>query len=267
MAKETFIERASTGKITIGTPEQQASDIRAIRNNQITLDDVTKSGGMGGAGAAYARQIREQILKEDPSFNFNLQRMTVKGDQTEISQAQGMRGKILSFEQTATQNAKQVYQLADKIDVSKIPALNSLVLKGETALAGDPVASSYLLAWRTFINEYARVSTTASGGGITTDSARKEIEDVIKKSNTPEMIKSGMRQAVLEMKHRQYGYDAQLESVYNRWGGRPGWEAKLPTAEEIYQIFETPGPYVVPEAEKGGKGSGSWEALKKKKGW
>ena len=246
MSKTTFMEKASTGKVAIGTPEQQEADVRAILGNQMTIDDATKAGGMGGAGGAYARQLRAEILKREPTFNFNLQKMIVKGDQAEINKMNTMRGQILSFEQTAIQNAKQVYHLADQIDPARIPELNKLILLGKTSVAGDSVASSYLLAWRTFINEYARVSTTVSGGGVTSDTARKEMEEVIKKSETKEMLQAGMRQAVLEMKHREYGYDVQLEAAYNRWGGRKDWKAELPTAEDIYQIFATPGPNVVP---------------------
>jgi hypothetical protein len=162
-----------------------------------------------------------------------------------------MKGNILSFEQTAIQNAKQLYNLSDKISVTQIPALNKLFLSGETQVAGDPNASAYLLAWRTFANEYARISTTASGGGITTDTARKEMEDAIRKANTPDQMKSVLRQAVLEMKHREYGFDTQLKNIYDRWGGRKGFTAELPTEEDVYQLFATPTPYVVPDKQTG----------------
>jgi len=244
-SRTSFAEKVQTGQERIGTPEQLAGDVEDVINNRISYIDLVRNGGMGGWGAAYGRQVREMIRQKNPYFNYILQSMAVKGDQAEINKISGMRGQILSFENTAIQNAKQVYGLASKIDVSRIPAINDLILKGETSLAGDPVASNYMLAWRTFVNEYARVSTTATGGGITTDQSRKEMEDIIRKSSTPEMIQRNMMQAVLEMKHREYGFDKQAQDVYERWGGRSGFEAKLPTAEDITKIFSSPTPDIM----------------------
>jgi hypothetical protein len=163
-----------------------------------------------------------------------------------------------------------VYALSKQIDVSRIPILNSAVLSYKTGVAANPTESNYMLAWRTYINEYARVSTTATGGGVTSDEARREIEASIPKSNTPEMIQANMRQSVLEMKHREYGFDKQSQSIYDRWGGRAGFEAKLPTEKDIYDIFDSPTPQVTPGAPTPIPGRGApltYEELKKKKKW
>lgn len=227
------------------TKNEFETDKRAIINGQMMIDDVVRGAGRGGQGQKYARQLRAAILQENPAFNFNLQKILFRGDATEISQAQGMRGKILSFEQAAVQNAKQLYQLAEKIDPAKIPELNRAILAGKSRIAGDDVASAYLLAWRTFVNEYARVSTTASGGGITTDTARREMEEAIRNIANKDQMQAMLRQAVMEMRHREYGYDVQLKQVYDRWGGRAGFEPHLPTEEDVYRIFQSETPYVV----------------------
>lgn len=245
------------------TQSEFENDKRMIMNGQLMLDDVIRGAGRGGQGQAYSRKLRNAIAQENPSFNFNLQKMLVRGDATEISQAQGMRGKILSFEQAAVQNAKQLYQLSDKIDPAKIPVLNKAILAGKTQITGDPVASAYLLAWRTFVNEYARVSTTASGGGITTDTARREMEEAIRNASTKDQMQAMLRQAVMEMRHREYGYDVQLKQVYDRWGGRAGFNPELPTAEDIYKIFASETPYAVDKQKKGNASSNS----KVKKPW
>jgi hypothetical protein len=266
-AKHGKIRQAKQSVVVAGMPPATQSefenDKRMIMNGQLMLDDVIKGAGRGGQGQAYSRKLRKAIGQENPSFNFNLQKMLVRGDATEISQAQGMRGKILSFEQAAVQNAKQLYQLSDKIDPAQIPVLNKAILAGKTQITGDPVASAYLLAWRTFVNEYARVSTTASGGGITTDTARREMEEAIRNASTKDQMQAMLRQAVMEMRHREYGYDVQLKQVYDRWGGRAGFNPELPTAEDIYKIFASETPYAVDKQKKGNASSNS----KVKKPW
>lgn len=220
------------------------SDKQMIMNGQLLISDVIRNGGRGGQGQAYARKLREAIHAENPNFNFQLAEMVRKGDQSELNQTQGMRGKILSFEKTAIQNAKQVYQLVDQIDPSQIPLINKAILAGKTQITGDPKASAFMTAWRTFVNEYARVSTTATGAGVTSDTARKEMEDVIKSSSNADQLKANLRQAVLEMSHRRYGFDAQLEEIYSRYGKRGDFQAVLPTEEYIDNIFNSPTPDV-----------------------
>jgi hypothetical protein len=233
-----------SGERTVGTPEQIESDVKAVMSNQLTLEDAQKGGGMGGMGAAYARQLRTEILKRNPTFNFTVQKIAAAGDRAEISQLQAQRGKILAYEVNGEQNAKQVFELSKQINVSRYPILNGLFLKGETKVAGSPIESNYLLALRTFTNEYARITTSVTGGGVTSDQARKEIEDVISKSYTPEQIQAAMRQSVLEMKHRRYGYDKQLSDAFKTAGIPKTEEPILPTAEDINKVFGTPTPQV-----------------------
>jgi hemoglobin-like flavoprotein len=226
------------------TEQEFQSDKQMIMSGQLLISDVIRNGGRGGQGQAYARKLREAIHSENPNFNFQLAEMVRKGDQTELNQTQGMRGKILAFEKTAIQNAKQVYNLIDQINPSQIPLINKALLAGKTQITGDPKASAFMTAWRTFVNEYARVSTTATGAGVTSDTARKEMEDVIKSSSNAEQLKANVKQAVLEMSHRRYGFDSQLEEIYNRYGKRSDFKAELPTEEYINSIFASPTPNV-----------------------
>jgi hypothetical protein len=68
------------------------------------------------------------------------------------------------------------------------------------------------------------------------------MEDVIKSSSNADQLKANLRQAVLEMSHRRYGFDAQLEEIYSRYGKRGDFQAVLPTEEYINNIFNAPTP-------------------------
>ncbi len=207
--------------------------------------------GFGSVGQKNLSKVVKNLRKDYPEYNFALAELAYTGDKTEINRNKSLQGTVLSFEKTAIQNAKQVDALSRQIDVSKIPILNNLILKGEVLVGGTPVEAQYIASWRTIINEYARIATSVSGGGITSDAARKEIEEVLRKSYTPEQTQSVIRQLVLEMEHRRYGFEKSLYDVMSNWGEKPEFEPKLPTAEDIENIFKGKTPLVGAAGEGG----------------
>lgn len=204
---------------------------------------------MPGAQMAAIRKIAERAKKDGFGGDERAIKMAMfKAGESTARMLQFRRDNILAFEQNALQNAKQVYQLVDKLDPAQIPVLNQAILAGKTKIEGDPVASSYMLAWRTFVNEYARVATTVTGGGVTSDTARKEMESVLSSAKNAAMMQAGLRQAAMEMAHRKYGYDVMLEENYSRLSGGKAapFKSKLPTEKDIYNVFRSHTPYVVP---------------------
>lgn len=200
--------------------------------------------GFGRVGQINLSKIVKDLRKNYPGYNFALAELSYTGDRTEINKNKSLQGNIMSFEKTAIQNAKQVDALSRKIDISRIPALNAMILTGKIMVGGTPIEAQYLAGWRTIVNEYARIATSVSGGGVTSDQARKEIETVMKSSYTPEQTQAVLRQLVLEMEHRRYGFEKNLHDVMTNWGEAPSFAPKLPTAEDIEALFQTPTPLV-----------------------
>lgn len=207
--------------------------------------------GFGSVGQKNLSKIVKQLRKDYPDYNFSMVELAFTGDKTEINRQKGIMGNIVSFENTAIQNAKQVDALSRKIGVSRIPILNDAILAGKTLVGGSEIEAQYIASWRTIINEYARIATSVSGGGITSDAARKEIEAVLKKNYTPAQVQSVIRQLVLEMEHRRYGFEKGLHDVMTNWGEPSSLEPKLPTRESIENIFKSETPLVGEAGRKG----------------
>jgi hypothetical protein len=66
----------------------------------------------------------------------------------------------------------------------------------------------------------------------------------MKSSYTPDQTQAVLRQLVLEMEHRRYGFEKNLHDVMTNWGESPSFAPKLPTAEDIESLFQTPTPLV-----------------------
>lgn len=138
---------------------------------------------------------------------------TIKAATSELSALQNQRGKIMSFAETAEKNLELASKLSKEVDRSDIPLLNNAIITGKIQLLGDPKARAYVGALRVAINEYAKVTASATGGGVTSDSARKEIEELLSQADTPEMFDEVIKTLKVELSNRKYGYDHQIQSI------------------------------------------------------
>jgi len=201
--------------------------------------------GIGNKGQANVVRIIKQLRQIAPDYNPALIELAYSGDKTAIGKNAALRGSIEGFEINAIQNAKQADALSQKINVTRTPMLNGLVLTGKTLVGGSEIEAQYLLAVETFVREYAKVVNTVTGGGTTAEEASKKIANVINKAYTPEQMQSVLRQSVLEMEHRKYGFEKNLHNILSGWGNVPDFRRpELPTRESIEAIFATPTPLV-----------------------
>lgn len=149
-----------------------------------------------------------------------------------LGQLEKNRANITAFENTAARNADLVLRESEKVDRMGSPIIDRWILAGKKNIAGDPGVARLDLAMRTFINEYARVTTSVTGGGVTSDTARKEIETLLASKMTKPQVREVIDLAKQEMRNRLASYDDQVKVLRDRMSIRPG------TAPSS---FETPG--------------------------
>lgn len=141
-----------------------------------------------------------------------------KANSQALGKLEGQKALILTFEKTAYKNAQLALDTSEKVDRTGSPAINRWLLAGKRSLAGDPAVAKFDLAVRTFINEYARVTNSATGGGVTSDAARKEIESALNSAQTKEQVKAVIEQAKQEMENRRVAYEEQEKSLRSSLG-------------------------------------------------
>jgi hypothetical protein len=191
------------------------------------VDGTLPSFGWGASGAI----VRAKILNEAASqaaaegSTGEQERIRQVGLGT-IKQALGQleknRANITAFENTAARNADLVLQESEKVDRLGSPAIDRWIQAGKKNIAGDPQVARLDLAMRTFINEYARVTTTVTGGGVTSDTARKEIESLLASKMTKTQVREVVGLAKQEMRNRLASYDDQVKVLRDRMSVRPG---------------------------------------------
>lgn len=252
----SYADAKQQGKILMpGAPppaaaaqQQAASAITPETVKQLAeryrVDGTLPSFGWGASGAI----VRAKILNEAASqaaaegSTGEQERIRQVGLGT-LKQALGQleknRANVTAFENTAARNADLVLSESEKVDRLGSPAIDRWILAGKKNIAGDPGVARLDLAMRTFINEYARVTTTVTGGGVTSDTARKEIETLLASKMTKPQVREVIDLAKQEMRNRLASYDDQVKVLRDRMSIRPGSTPSAIEAPASVQEFAT----------------------------
>ncbi len=250
----SYIDPNSGGTYTPISPSFGKQSLNVTKPNM-----VSGSGGMGGAGGAPLTEAgldtaakvyiqtgqvpnvgmgaaanRVQIinragemLKNKKTGKVDIAPMIVntaknKANQSSYAQLQKQADNIGAFETTATMNADVAMSMANKVNRTGVPVLNRWLNAGRRSITGDADLIGFDTAVRTFVNEYARITTSVTGGGVTSDTARKEVEDLLKAAHTPEQFMSSLNVAKQDMRNRVQSYidqfgviDARMEKQVN----------------------------------------------------
>lgn len=142
-----------------------------------------------------------------------LKQSVYKANTQELNKLQTQRGPMMVAEQTANQNLDIAQQLSDKVDRTGVPVINRWLLANKQAVLGDPDVAAFHAAIQTAINETAKVTSGATGGSMTSDAARKEVEAMLNAAQSPEQIKSVIAVLRRDMHSRQVAYDNQIQTT------------------------------------------------------
>ncbi len=142
-----------------------------------------------------------------------------KTDTQALGQLSKQKNLILAFEKNAVRNADIVLEQSAKVDRTGSPAINRWLQAGRKNIAGDAEVAKLDAAMKTFANEYARITTSVTGGGVTSDTARKEIDSLLNSAMNPEQVKGVVDLMKREMENRRIGYEQQEKDLKRSIGG------------------------------------------------
>jgi hypothetical protein len=184
-AVETLYDRTRIG---LYAPFGMAgkADRDAIANEQTK---VSKAAGM----------TPQDVLRL--GVNFKAQSMT-------MPKLALQRANIDAYEKLARFNGNRILELIGKLDDTSIPLLEAPKRLAERGLIGSDDAAEFLSVLQTYQTEVARIiQSSPNMGGVLTDTARKEIQDVIQKGVTASQAKRIINRLHLEMDVRGFGLD------------------------------------------------------------
>lgn len=176
-----------------------------------TLPPNLGRGIQGATNTAAILHRAAEIAKESGNSGeaTRLQQISNKASSTALGQLTKQKNMVLAFEKNAVLNADLALQASEQVDRLGSPVIDRWLQAGRKSIAGDPNVAKLDAAMRTFVNEYARVTTSVTGGGVTSDTARKEIEDLLKGAHTKEQVRAVIGLMKQEMENRRHGYEQQ----------------------------------------------------------
>lgn len=164
----------------------------------------------------------------------------IKAAGAALTKATQMRSQIEGAENTVLSNANLALSLAPKGgSQTNVPVMNRWIQAGRKQVAGDPDVAAFDQALGTVADEYAKVMTTSSGsgGGATSDSARAEAYRRFNSAMTQDQLKSVLGVMEKEMSNRTDSLRAVEDGlkVQIRSGGAGGSAPAAPAPQPAGQ--------------------------------
>lgn len=183
--------------------------------------------GMGKTGTANRDKVLNKAAEmEKASGRTGAEAVTawagVKADAASLADLTKRRGNIKAFEDTAVANADLALSLAPKGAARlNVPVLDRWVQSGRKAVLGDPAVTQFDVALGTFLDEYAKIVSGATGGTGSTDASRREAYDRLSKFATQGQLRAGISTMKTEMGNRTIALDQEIAATKARISGKP----------------------------------------------
>lgn len=202
--------------------------------------------GMGTAAAAakigVLNRMAENLSKSGKPMNdavseVGLANASRKASSSELAQIKKQRGPVMAFARTAELNLNRAINMVDSIPDSEIPIINRALRSGAAKIAGSSEVAAFYAALYTGVNEYAKVTSSATGGGVSTNAAREEAADALGRGGYTAAQYKAVLQTVLlpDLMSRKQGYDERIketERLIKETSGREN-EHVVPSLDEF----------------------------------
>ena len=190
-----------------------------------------------GFGGAQAKQEILNVAAKMRKESGITDREHIEGTGTAKAsqQAMGLLARQIAsqnaFSATAEKNGELLLTLLDKgAGPSGVPVLDRWIQAGRKSIQGDADVAAFHAALDTYLIETAKVLSGASGGAPLSDSARKEMRDMVSTASTPEQIRAIVHTMAMERQNRVSSSEDELNNLRANISGRKEKVVPLPAA-------------------------------------
>lgn len=216
---------------TVGGLSGQAIDLAAARYN-LTGKLPPNLGRRGDVQRAILSRAA-QLSGNSDAGSLLAGQAGREADTAALKKLEGTANNVLAFERTALHNGALALRLAGTVDNGNVPLFNRWKNAGSHAV-GDPNIDAFNAAIDTFANEYAKVTTSATGGGVTSDAARDHARSLINSAQSPQQLLQTMNVLTADMENRKRGLSSQRQEILTRIQG--GGNSSAPSGFRILRV-------------------------------
>lgn len=153
-----------------------------------------------------------------------------KANAASLSQLTKSYDAVTAFEQTAVRNGEQLLKLADKADVTGVPAIERWIRAGRQA-TGDPDVAQFNAQLQVYRTEAARILTNPNLTGQLTDAARREIEAFLGPGASAQQIRGVVGLLKNDFENRRKTLENQINTTRDRIERNVGAGSAAPATE------------------------------------
>lgn len=175
--------------------------------------------------AILARAAKIQTGQGMTGADSNLLHADVKTATTALAGLQKTRNSLDPYLQTFDGNVAQVQALAPKGVAGGIPVFNRWVQAGRTGIKGDPDVAKFNVAINAVANENAKIMSGATGGAVSSDSARNEAMSLINNAQTYPQLMAALQQMQTDTRIRVKSLDDRQAALRAQISGKPAPQA------------------------------------------
>lgn len=176
--------------------------------------------GMGKAAAAMRSKIINQAAKDYPNVQFATNQAAFQANKASLNSLQKNYDAVTAFEETAGKNLNTFLQTAGKIVDTGVPWLNKPLRALDMKLLGSSDQAAANAARTTALTEIAKVLNSANATGVLSDSARREVEQLIGGDATMKQVVAAANILKQDMGNRKQSYQEQIKAINNRISGK-----------------------------------------------
>jgi hypothetical protein len=199
---------------------------------QFAMTGLLPSLGSGAAGAKLRTEVINEAAKVYSGLDLASQRAAFDANKAALTGLERQRAAMGAFEETATKNLAVFLEQAKNIVDTGSPYLNRPLRSLDEKLLGSPQMTAFSTARRTVIPEFAKILANPGLSGQLTDTARKEIEDVVSGDATLQQTLAAANVLMRDVKNRTTAYDEAIAAVKGRIATPPGQPAAATGPQE-----------------------------------
>jgi len=214
IAKEKAKNEAKRGTVSL-TPDaiETYADMFALKGPSALTNLGRGASAQADKSAIINRWSEKQKSLGNTAQDQILREAGRKAGESALSQLEAQEGKIMAFAKFVHKHAKVVEEYAMKVDNTGSPVINRWINAGKKSVAGDKDVTALDFAWKTLTNEYAKLSSSSTGGGVMSQEEAAKFEKLANSALTDEAVKEVLRVMQLDLDNRQAGYNEQKEVI------------------------------------------------------
>lgn len=225
---KTSASRSSKGGSSAGPSGIAIPDdaLRTLARREIT-QGLKPSFGLSAKDpnrAKYNRILAEEYAK-DPDAASAL--ADYKSGTSSLMQLQKLKAQIGSFDKAFNSDLANAREASEAVSRSDVRRFNSWQQFVQADLTDNPKLAQLRVAAQTAVNQYARLMYSATGGGTSTDSARKDAESLLSSAMAKGSFNAALAQMEKEAKNRIAGINDQISDQQEQMNKRSPGASKL----------------------------------------